>query len=42
MRITATPEHKSDGPRLADEVLAAIGDITHEGETSERALARVS
>lgn len=40
MRIVATPEHNSDGPRLADEVLAAIADITQAGETAERALAR--
>ena len=40
VRVVATPEHNSDGARLADEVLDSLGDITHEGETSERALAR--
>src|SRR5215218_798470 len=28
MRVTATPERDEDGPRLADEVLAAIGEVT--------------
>jgi small conductance mechanosensitive channel len=28
MRVTATPEHHDDGPRLADEVLAAISEVT--------------
>ena len=28
MRVTATPERHEDGPRLADEVLAAIGEVT--------------
>jgi hypothetical protein len=28
MRIAATPETESDGPALADEVLAAIGAVT--------------
>jgi small conductance mechanosensitive channel len=32
MRVTATPERDEDGPRLADEVLAAIGQVTaHDG-----------
>lgn len=28
MRVTAMPERHEDGPRLADEVLAAIGEVT--------------
>jgi small-conductance mechanosensitive channel len=40
LRITATPEHESDGPRLADEILAAIAPIAREGDTAERLLAR--
>ena len=28
MRIEATPELDADGPRLADEILAAVGDVT--------------
>jgi small conductance mechanosensitive channel len=28
MRVTATPESDADGPQLADEVLAAIGQVT--------------
>ena len=28
MRVTATPESDDDGPQLADEVLAAIGQVT--------------
>jgi small conductance mechanosensitive channel len=28
MRIEATPEADSDGPQLADEILAAVGDVT--------------
>jgi small-conductance mechanosensitive channel len=28
MRVTATPERHEDGPRLADEVLEAIGEVT--------------
>ena len=32
MRVTATPERDADGPRLADEILAAIGQVTsHDG-----------
>jgi small-conductance mechanosensitive channel len=32
MRVTAVPERDEDGPRLADEVLAAIGQVTsHDG-----------
>jgi small conductance mechanosensitive channel len=30
VRIQATPIADSDGPQLADEVLAAIGAVTHE------------
>jgi small conductance mechanosensitive channel len=33
MRIAATPESGSDGPKLADEILAAVGRIT-DGETN--------
>ncbi len=40
VRITATPEHESDGARLADEVLAAIGSLAQEGQTDERLVAR--
>ena len=40
LRITATPEHESDGPRLADEILAAIAPIAREGQTQERLIAR--
>jgi small conductance mechanosensitive channel len=32
VRIQATPLSDDDGPRLADEVLAAIGAVTHDGE----------
>jgi small conductance mechanosensitive channel len=28
MRVTATPDRHEDGPKLADEVLAAIGEVT--------------
>jgi len=38
VRIAATPEHESDGPRLADEILVALESITREGHTSERRL----
>ena len=31
MRIAATPEVESDGPRLADEILAAIAPVTRDG-----------
>lgn len=41
LRIVATPEHESDGPRLADEILAAIAPVAREGQTQERLLARV-
>ena len=29
MRVTATPERHEDGSRLADEILAAVGEVTH-------------
>jgi small-conductance mechanosensitive channel len=32
VRIAATPVSESDGPRLADEVLAAIGAVTRDGD----------
>jgi small conductance mechanosensitive channel len=31
LRIQATPLENSDGPRLADEVLAAVAAVTHDG-----------
>ena len=31
MRIAATPAAESDGPRLADEMLAAIAPVTRDG-----------
>jgi small conductance mechanosensitive channel len=40
VRITATPEVESDGPRLADEILAAISALAQEGHTEERLAAR--
>ena len=40
VRIAATPEADSDGPRLADEILAAIAPVTREGDTQERVLRR--
>jgi small conductance mechanosensitive channel len=42
VRITATPDAESDGPRLADEILAAIASLTQEGHTDERQVARSS
>lgn len=42
VRITATPDNESDGPRLADEILAAIGVLAQEGYTHEREIARRS
>jgi small conductance mechanosensitive channel len=36
VRIAATPVSDADGPRLADEILAAIAPVTREGETQER------
>lgn len=32
LRIQATPLSEDDGPRLADEVLAAVGAVTHDGQ----------
>src|SRR5215212_1384707 len=40
VRITATPDVDSDGPRLADEILAAIAELAQEGHTEERLKAR--
>ncbi len=40
VRIAATPAAESDGPRLADEILAAIAPVTREGLTEEREMAR--
>ena len=40
VRISATPEVDSDGPRLADEILAAIAGLAQEGHTEERLAAR--
>lgn len=40
VRIAATPEIESEGPRLADEILAAIASVTREGSTEERVAAR--
>jgi hypothetical protein len=43
VRIAATPIKESDGPQLADEVLAAIGAVTRldEGDDDEPAIDRV-
>jgi hypothetical protein len=35
MRIAATPAAESDGPRLADEILAAIAPVTRDGAWDE-------
>jgi small-conductance mechanosensitive channel len=40
VRIRATPESEADGPRLADEILAAISSLAQEGYTEERQVAR--
>ena len=40
VRIAATPAAEADGPRLADEILAAIAPVTREGLTEEREAAR--
>ena len=40
VRITATPDSESDGPRLADEILTAISPLAREGFTQERVAAR--
>jgi small conductance mechanosensitive channel len=42
VRITATPDNESDGPRLADEILAAISSLAEEGHTRERMLTRTN
>ena len=42
VRISATPDSDVDGPRLADEILAAISSLAQEGSTQERELARRS
>ncbi len=41
VRIAATPAVESDGPRLADEILAAIAPVTREGLTEERRATRL-
>jgi small conductance mechanosensitive channel len=40
VRISATPDVDSDGPVLADEILAAISGLAQEGHTEERLQAR--
>jgi len=40
VRIAATPVAEADGPRLADEILAAMAPVMREGNTEERQLAR--
>ena len=40
VRIAATPAADADGPRLADDILAAIAPVTREGLTEEREAAR--
>ncbi|MGI8622194.1 MAG: mechanosensitive ion channel domain-containing protein [Solirubrobacteraceae bacterium] len=40
VRISATPDNESDGPRLADEILTAIASLAREGYTQERQTAR--
>ncbi len=37
LRIRATPLADSDGPKLADEVLAAVAAVTHEAEAERQA-----
>jgi small-conductance mechanosensitive channel len=41
VRIAATPDADSDGPRLADEILSAISSLAQEGYTQERRIARI-
>lgn len=36
MRIAATPAVEADGPRLADEILAAIAPVTRDGSAGDR------
>jgi len=40
MRIAATPAAESDGPRLADEILAAIAPVTRDAMPPDPGLAR--
>src|SRR4051795_1176783 len=40
VRVAATPESDADGPRLADEVLAALAAVAGEGDTAEGMAAR--
>jgi small conductance mechanosensitive channel len=40
VRISATPDSEADGPRLADEILAAISSLAQEGSTEERSVVR--
>jgi small conductance mechanosensitive channel len=40
VRIAATPIEESDGPGLADEILAAIGAVTREDEPADGHAAR--
>jgi small conductance mechanosensitive channel len=42
LRVAATPENEDDGPRLADQILAAISHATREGHTEERKIARTT
>ncbi len=42
LRIAATPAVDADGPKLADEILAAVASVTHEGDTEERELRRAA
>ena len=36
MRVTATPATPSDGPKLADEILATMADVTRNGTGEPR------
>ena len=40
IRVAAIPESDSDGPRLADEILAVMESVTREGLTEERRIVR--
>jgi small-conductance mechanosensitive channel len=42
MRIAATPQHNGDGPRLADEILAALAGMTREAEVASGGDGRAS
>jgi hypothetical protein len=35
VRVAATPLSESDGPQLADEILAAIGAVTRDGDDDD-------